>query len=117
MLNLTYTVLFIPETLTIPEIHGVQLQEEEEEEEETPKEQANILKRTIGKVAGGVGVVFSPLWHLRPTKVEETGKWNPRLLLFAVGLFIYSVGTLYVGQIVVLYGSNNLGFGVKDVSA
>lgn len=108
-LNLLYSVFFIPETLSAPEICEVEL---EEEEDETRRQPANMLKR----IARSIGMVFAPLWHLRPTKDELTGRWNPRLLLFAVGLFCYTLGAQYLPQVIILYGSNNLGFDAQDVS-
>lgn len=104
-LNLLYAIFVIPETISFSSNN-------EERHDTEERNRLSFLRR----VGNSVGLVFAPLMHLKPTRNEETGRMNPRLLLFAIGVFLYSVGSHYLGQIIILYGSNTLSFDAKDVS-
>lgn len=109
VVNLVYAIIFLPETLTTPEILEVQ---DGDAELAQDRRQESFLRRLLDSFAAP----FSPLKQLAPRRDQLTGRRNSRLLLFGTGLAIYTIGTGYLGQILVVYSTNQLYFNAQDVS-
>lgn len=103
-----YTIFVVHETLGEPQLDEVL---EEEEEEFDRHRHDGVLPRVINLLAS----VVAPLKYLIPRKDLVTGRRNPRLLLFAVALFMASVGSSYLTAIVIVYGTTMFEYGPADV--
>lgn len=109
LVNVIYTIMVVPETLTTPEINEVH---QEQAQSDCEHSRESFLRRIIGALLSPL----SPLKHLIPVRYPQTGRRNPRLLLLAIGVALYTLGSGYLSQVVIIYSSNVLYFNAEDVS-
>ncbi|KAF8320665.1 MFS general substrate transporter [Clavulina sp. PMI_390] len=105
--RLIYNFLLIRETFSAPEI--IASQEEDAEETQLRSQEGRLLR-----ILGWVTAPFAPLQRLIPRVDPTSNRRNPRLLLLAIGVGVYSLGSSHLSQLLLVYSANQLYFTSKD---
>lgn len=103
LINTLYSIFVLHETLSDRSMADVQ---------QADQPDGGVQRRLVSAVSRGL----QPLGHFLPRKDMATGRWNLRLSLLGIGLFMYTSFTGYIGETMIIYGTLIFDFGPAEVS-